>query len=244
MKKSYELRKMNEIWGAVWKSHRLGLDFTDNLTLYKFTYYLKPILDQLPSNASIMEIGAGNFQWLLLIRAYRPDIRLIGLDCCDEAKNFADKYNIEFILADARNIPLNNESIDVVFSWGVVEHLDESETMVAEHIRVAKKFVVLDVPYKYSLPIIRLSYVNKKNGLSKEEEMFRDGKFYSRKKFKKLMKKAFYEAGSCSRLYKVKIFNNYSFLPSRLSFLEPFVPKVLRRLMGHNIGAVLEKCNA
>ena len=56
-----------------------------------------------------MEIGAGNFQWLLLIRAYRPDIRLIGLDCCDEAKNFADKYNIEFILADARNIPLNNE---------------------------------------------------------------------------------------------------------------------------------------
>ena len=233
----HQLEKINDIWTGVWANTPETLDFCDPLVIFKFKYFLKPVLDQLPRNANVLEIGAGNFQWLLLIRAFRPDLQLHGLDCCDASKDYANRYGFRFIEADARSIGLEDNSFDFVFSWGVIEHLHETEMMLKEHFRLSKKYVAYDVPYKYSIPIIRLSRINRRNGVSKEEEMYRDGKFYSRNEFFMMLQNVLQE----QRLQnsEICIMNNYRVLPSFLSRFEILVPTWLRKRIGHNVGALV-----
>ena len=167
MKQKNNIQKIDDIWSSVWKKEREGLDFTEPLTIFKFKKFLRPIIDILPYGASVLEVGVGNFQWLLLIRAYRPDLVITGLDFCEASRDFSRKYKINYIHGDARNIPKDSNSFHLVYSWGVIEHLEETEQMLSEHFRLSKEFVIFDVPYKYSLPIMRLSRVNRLNGVSK-----------------------------------------------------------------------------
>ena len=60
-----------------------------NNHIFKFKKFLRPIIDILPYGASVLEVGVGNFQWLLLIRAYRPDLVITGLDFCEASREFS-----------------------------------------------------------------------------------------------------------------------------------------------------------
>ena len=83
--------------------------------------------------------------------------------------------------------------------------------MLSEHFRLSKEFVIFDVPYKYSLPIMRLSRVNRLNGVSKQEEMLKDGKFYSRTELIKIVNEA---ADIAEANFEViEVMNNYAVLP-------------------------------
>jgi ubiquinone/menaquinone biosynthesis C-methylase UbiE len=50
-----------------------------------------------------------------------------------------NSHNIEIINADAENIPLQNNSIDTIWSWGVIHHSKNTEKIVTEIQRVLKK---------------------------------------------------------------------------------------------------------
>lgn len=61
----------------------------------------------------------------------------IGLDM---RNIFGDKLNnTEFFIAEGQDIPLKDESIDLVFSIGVLEHVVNYEKMLREMQRVLKK---------------------------------------------------------------------------------------------------------
>ena len=47
--------------------------------------------------------------------------------------------NGKFILADAENLPFNNQSFDYVWSWGVIHHSSNTQKIVSEIQRVLKK---------------------------------------------------------------------------------------------------------
>ena len=221
----HQLEKINDIWTGVWANTPETLDFCDPLVIFKFKY-LKPVLDHLPKMQKYWR-SASKFSVVIINTRFSTRPAASCLDCCDASKDYANRYGFRFIEADARSIGLEDNSFDFVFSWGVIEHLHETEMMLKEHFRLSKKYVAYDVPYKHSIPIIRLSRINRRNGVSKEEEMYRDGKFYSRNEFSMMLQNVLQE----QRLQNIEIciMNNYRVLPSFLSRFEILVPTWLRK---------------
>jgi hypothetical protein len=233
--KKYE-QDINEYWGDLWKNTSVGLDITDTVTPFKFKYFIKPFIDKLEQNASVCEVGSGNCQWLLLIKAYRPDLSLHGIDLTDEAIVIGKSYGIEVIKADTRAIPLSDEYFDFVYSWGVIEHMPEYEQAFKEQYRISKKFLSLDVPCIESFPGWKRKKKMIKDGMSEYDMMIEDGKFFTNKEFKELVNNVI-----SLEKDKFNIMNNYVALPYRLKFLEKYLPEWLRKLIGHNIGVTIDK---
>lgn len=226
---------INKYWGDLWKDSERGLDITDTVTPFKFKYFLKLFIDKLPKQASVCEIGSGNCQWLLLIRAYRPDLKLYGIDLSDEAIKIGKACNVEMLQADTRNIPIEDSRFDFVYSWGVIEHMPEYKKAFQEHYRIAKYFISLDVPCLQSYPGWRQMKKMIADGMTKYEMMIESGRFFKKKEFSNLVK----EITSPDDNYT--IINNYVALPCKLKFLEPYLPDYLRKRIGHNIGVTIQK---
>ncbi len=55
--------------------------------------------------------------------------------------------------ADGENLPFKDESFDLVFSQGLIEHFKNPDKLISEKVRVTKRggFIVIDAPQKYSL---------------------------------------------------------------------------------------------
>lgn len=88
------------------------------MTIFKFKYFLKPIIDELPVGAKVCEVGSGNYQWLLLVKAYRLDLKLFGIDLSDVAQTIGLELGIKMTQCDVRNIPIRDDFFDFVYSWG------------------------------------------------------------------------------------------------------------------------------
>lgn len=226
---------INSYWGGLWLKNRNGLDITDPMTIFKFKYFLKPIIDELPVGTKVCEVGSGNCQWLLLIKAYRPDLKLFGIDLSDVAQTIGLELGIEMIQCDVRNIPIRDDSFDFVYSWGVIEHMPEYEQAFKEHYRISKKFIALDVPYKYSIPTIRNIFRLKKQKTSEYDIMIQHGLVFSRTAFLSLVKNV-----TCKNDI-FKIINNYMLLLDRFRFIDVGMPDFIRKKFGHNIGVIIKK---
>lgn len=226
---------INGYWGNLWRENRQGLDISDTITPFKFKYFLKPFLDKVEWGGAVCEVGSGNCQWLLLIHAYRPDIKLYGVDLTDEAVKIGKEYGIKVTQTDTRDVPLEDGIYDFVYSWGVIEHMEESDKALSEQYRIAKKFLSIDVPYKKSFLVQRNIKRLKDEGKSDYEIMIEHGKAFDKDEFKELL----YEV--VSKDDKIKIMNNYIVMPYRLRKFEKFLPEFVRKKIGHNIGAVIEK---
>ncbi|EQC49626.1 bifunctional 2-polyprenyl-6-hydroxyphenol methylase/3-demethylubiquinol 3-O-methyltransferase UbiG [Bacteriovorax sp. DB6_IX] len=231
---------IDKVWSNLWNSEPEGIDFSEYTTQFKFKYFLKPFIDKLPKGSSVCEFGSGNCQWLLLIHAYRPDLKLNGIDICSAAKDYARKYNVNFFNADVRDTKLESESFDFVYSWGVIEHMEESNKALKEQFRLAKHFVVADVPFNDSLATVPLKNEIKRTGMTPYQAMVKHGKFYSRSDFKNLVNE------SIGDNYKsIKFKNNYLVFPTNKlgRFLDNICPDFIRFKLGHNIGVLIEKSN-
>jgi hypothetical protein len=234
-KDNYE-KDINDYWGDLWKNSSKGLDITDIVTPFKFKYFIKVFVDKLPIGSSVCEIGSGNCQWLLLIKAYRPDLKLYGIDLTDEAIIIGKSYGIEVIQADTRDIPLEDAHFDFVYSWGVIEHMPEYEQAFKEQYRISKMFISLDVPCIESYPGWRLNKKLIENGVPEYEMMIESGKFFTKKEFKTLVNNVISNKNN-----KFSIMNNYVVLPYRFLFLEKYLPDFIRKKIGHNIGVTISK---
>jgi len=59
---------------------------------------------------------------------------------------------LTFTYGDAKKLPFNDESIDIVFSSAVIEHLgswDNQKKMISECVRVAKKGIFITTPNRW-----------------------------------------------------------------------------------------------
>lgn len=231
------LEQINSYWGDLWRNSPEGLNFLEKCTQFKFQFFLKPFLDKLPSNATVCELGSGNCQWLLLIKSYRPDLKLSGIDISDQAQKFAKLYGIEFIQADVRNLPIEDNLFDFTYSWGVIEHMNESDIALKEQYRISKSYVVADVPFRHSLGIIPVMNDIKRKKMTAQEAMVKHGKIYSRKAFKELVSLVVKQEDIV--VYK----NNYVVFPhNRLGKrLDNLCPNFIRNVLGHNIGVLIKK---
>lgn len=92
-------------------------------------------------NRTILDIACGAGYGTRLIASTAK--KVWGVDYSTEAIDYAkDHYsatNIKYLVGDAHNIPLDNESVDVVVSLETIEHLKNPEKFIKEVKRVLKK---------------------------------------------------------------------------------------------------------
>lgn len=104
------------------------------------------------SSERILEIGVGRGRMVRLLKeASHTGAEFYGVDL-----NSYQKYqDVHFILADTRYLPFPDNSFNLTYSLGVVEHMTPVETAMAvwEHIRVTRKdgFLLITTPAKSML---------------------------------------------------------------------------------------------
>jgi ubiquinone/menaquinone biosynthesis C-methylase UbiE len=54
-----------------------------------------------------------------------------------------------FVLADGQHLPFKSNSFDIVYSFHLIEHVNNPSLLVWELIRVASRKVILKCPHRY-----------------------------------------------------------------------------------------------
>lgn len=124
-------------------AYRTGSDVWTHIPYHKIAMRMLP---ELPKDSFVLDVGAGRGLWLQ--KLVEEGFRVIGLDYVSEIVNIGNRdiklYGIgekaRFIHGDVRDIPLADESFDLVTDIGVLQHLDTADwnQYVAELRRVVK----------------------------------------------------------------------------------------------------------
>lgn len=92
------------------------------------------ILEQLPENARILEVGGGTGYQAL--RLQQAGFNVVSIDLAGSI--YSDKLEFPVQPYDGRNFPFEDSSFDVVFSSNVLEHVPDLPHLHSESIRVLK----------------------------------------------------------------------------------------------------------
>lgn len=109
---------------------------------------IKKILSNIGNNVTIADCPCGNGRWWPLLS--KKASKIIGIDisygmlqyALSYSKNFSSDIQIK--MGDAENLPLNDNSVDYVFSHALTKHLPIplQYSVLAEFARVAKRGVI------------------------------------------------------------------------------------------------------
>lgn len=137
--------------------------------MYRHLYYALNLIDSCESNL-ILDIGCGDAPFLPTLNRYGK--RIIGLDIAmnmirrsKELINYT-KYPLKKVLmlrADGQNLPLKNNSIDLVFCLETFEHINKPVELTNEIYRVLKNNGVLiySLPIEIGFPLIVRQIISK-----------------------------------------------------------------------------------
>ncbi len=132
------IRRTNEnlntavYFDSIWKERQQQYD---KVRLYELGRHIRP-------NARIVDIGAGVCgvaEWYYL---YRPivNVEWFAIDFSPEARNQTLKKCpvFNYILSDARYVPLPSDWFDVVIAGELIEHMERPSELVTELVRLTK----------------------------------------------------------------------------------------------------------
>jgi hypothetical protein len=96
---------------------------------------------------TIIDIGGRRYQWDHL--NYGSEVTILNTDIRDASSNYNPSYH--YVLGDARNVELPDESFDLAFSNSVIEHVGDWSDQVrfARELRRLGKSVYCQTPNKW-----------------------------------------------------------------------------------------------
>jgi 2-polyprenyl-3-methyl-5-hydroxy-6-metoxy-1,4-benzoquinol methylase len=163
-------KKAEEYYNEKWKNAHDAYQrkfFTkeepQNLSQFFFLEQYKILADilnqnQLSAQGSILEVGCGRGTTSAYL-GYNGYTNLNLLDSSEMSIQLAknnfeqDGLSAQFYVDNAKNMSINTDTFDVVFSMGLLEHFEDPTSIVNEKIRVLKKgglFVAFILPQKLS----------------------------------------------------------------------------------------------
>ncbi len=107
--------------------------------------YFPGLLSIATKSKKILEVGVGKGRMVNILRDNGVDAEFYGVDITDNAKRSGSIA----VMGDARKLPFRDNTFDLVYSLGVIEHFPETPRAVEEHARVAKKggHVLITTPH-------------------------------------------------------------------------------------------------
>jgi SAM-dependent methyltransferase len=151
-----------EAWDGTWRP-RLDaeqLDFESaSLENHIDQQKLKFLRADLPAVGRAVEVGCGSARLLARV-GISSKLELIGVDSSENALRLttatARRFGLQIrgVLGDARELPLETASCDLVLSGGLLEHFEDPTVVLSEMLRVLRPgalFYADVVPRKFSL---------------------------------------------------------------------------------------------
>jgi SAM-dependent methyltransferase len=143
---------LKQTWNKKWELE-IATSLNENRVGYliAFRKYVHDI-----SNKSILEIGAGSAILSSTLKTTTPSTKSFALDYSKEAlSHISEESDIVRIHADAFHIPLENDSMDICFTEGLLEHYPEKwKGLIDEQYRVTKVggLIINSVPNVFNFP--------------------------------------------------------------------------------------------
>jgi len=114
--------------------------------------------------STLLDIGSGRGVFLYSLMRDIPTVKITASDikskCVDDIKDY---YDIDCKLCDARKLPFEDESFDVITALECLEHMEDYEETIKELIRVAKNNVIISVPSKEDNNEEHINFLQKKD---------------------------------------------------------------------------------
>jgi ubiquinone/menaquinone biosynthesis C-methylase UbiE len=134
----------DDVWSEFWNEKESWI------WILKFTPTYRSIVKmfreiELPQDAKILDAGCGTGK--LALFWLRDGYNVMGVDMSDGALAITNKKGINTIKADILNgLPFEDNSFDLVYSDGLLEHFIDPNQAINELFRVSKRYVVTFVP--------------------------------------------------------------------------------------------------
>ncbi len=150
--------------------------------------YATRLLEKIEGVETSLEVGFGDGRWMNLLQ--RKGIHAYGIDLLESTALQLRKEGFSPVIADARVIPFKDDTFDLTYSFGVVEHFEGTEKAIEEHVRVTKpgKKIIITVPYLFSPLTVYWMVLHMKRGTFKDRPAT-FGKRYTRKNLRKILEK-------------------------------------------------------
>ncbi len=161
-----------------WYETRKGRRF-DNLEKELMFKLVHPRYDE-----KLLDVGCGTGHHLKWLKVF--GLRLTGVDISEDMLNVARKSldkDIELRVADAQELPYEDNSFDIVIIVTTLEMVDAPEAAIKEALRVSKNRVFLGILNKYSV----LSVKRKIKGIFINDPFWKYPNFFSIKKIIRLI---------------------------------------------------------
>lgn len=186
------MSKYEEEWNSVWsKNNTISKAINKGRNFYN-QRFIKLFRSSFDKNKSFLEIGCGTSSLLLSMALHFK--KVTGLDLSDEALKISKKNaakmkvkNATFVKGDCFNIPFKDNTFDIVWSQGLIEHFPNPKKVVEEHYRVCKKggLIIISTPLKYSYQ--HLWYIITRLRFLRQFWPWTDQDFYTKKKYQNLI---------------------------------------------------------
>jgi len=103
------------------------------------------------NNSIVVDVGCGSGRTLSRIIEDFP--RSFGIDTSQNSLKLCKSRGLLVYDCDARKLDLEDKSVDVIFSEGLLEHSEDMSSYISEWCRVSKEYVLLIQPNPFS-PIV------------------------------------------------------------------------------------------
>ena len=178
----------DEVLKEYWETVRQKWEKSDHEKGIGYKTYEVRLLSGVDTVGTALEVGFGDGRWIKFLRG--EGIAAYGIDILENAALQLRKEGFSPVIADARVIPFKEDTFDLTYSFGVVEHFADTEKAIEEHVRVTKPGgkVIITVPHLLSPYTVHWMFIHVKRGTFKDRPAT-FGKRYTRKGLRKILEK-------------------------------------------------------